>query len=356
MAITLDKDDMQFTGVGSDGKRTATRHMVFGYNSGDDTMDLAESTLLPNVGDLHPQYTAWRVSSIGEPKWTDSPKQFSLDVQYSMGGIPGGNGGLISRSKGKKPWELGPQNYQETTYDIEEPLLELYQYEVGKQKYTANPHPLTNTAGDRVIATTPQTVRRITFQLHYKHKEGKMAAQNNDYSYNSKSETVCNITIPPYAGKLMPFSTSLHTVYKADGVTVDYEYETAEITIDIRMKKTWKREFLNVGTQAILRGFGSQSKGAVYRYHKITKPGQQITTNTLSFGSLEEALAAREVYTKAGGKGSNFPIEELTEPFPLTYDGSFDEEEYKKGGDYLRISGYDREGESWSKFNLPKKI
>jgi hypothetical protein len=355
MAITLDKDDMQFTGVGSDGKRTATRHMVFGYNSGDDTMDLAESTLLPNVGDLHPQYTAWTVSSIGEPKWTDSPKQFSLDVQYSMGGRSGG-GSSASSSKGNKPWELGPQNYQESTYDIEEPLLELYQYKVGEQGYTANPHPLNNTAGDRVIATTPQTVRRITFQLHYKHKEGKMAAQNDDYSYNSKSETVCNITIPPYAGKLMPFSTSLHTVYKADGVTVDYEYETAEITIDIRMKKTWKREFLNVGTQAFFLNFGSQNKGAVYKYHKITSPSQQMTQSTLSFGSLEEALAAREVYTKAGGKGGNFPIEELTEPFPLTYSGTFDEEKYKNGGDYLIVSGYDREGESWSKFNFPKKI
>lgn len=358
MAITLDKDDMQFTGVGSDGKRTATRHMVFGYDSGDDTMDLAESTLLPNVGDLHPQYTAWSVSSIGEPKWTDSPKRFSIDIQYSLGGrFSGGSLGVSGTgSKGKKPWELGPQNYQETTYDIEEPLLQLYQYEVGGKGNTGNPYPLENTAGDRIIATVPRTIRRISFQLHYKHKDGKMAAQNDDYSYNSESVKVCNITIPPYAGKLLPFATSLHTVYKSNGA-VDYEYETAEITIDIRAKDTWKRSFLNVGTQAIwLLSSGGMVKGAAYRYYELTSPNTPPTLAKMCFGPLEEALRAREVYMKAGGKGSNFPMEEITEPFPLEEDGGFDEELFKNGGEYLRVSGYDREGESWSKFNLPKKI
>lgn len=355
MAITLDKDDMQFTGVGSDGKRTATRHMVFGYNSGDDTMDLAESSLLPDVGDLHPQYAAWSVSSIGEPKWTDSPKQFSIDVQYSMGVRAGGGSFGVSGtgSKGKKPWELGPQNYQETTYDIEEPLFTLYDPQTGVTS------ELKNSAGDQIIATTQKTVRRITFQVHYKHKEGKMAAHNDDYSYNSESVTICNITIPPYAGKLMPFATSLHTVYKSDG-SVDYEYETAEITIDIRMKDTWKREFLDVGLQARFSDFvedagAIDAKGAVFRFYNLSKKDDLPSKSNMHYGLIENVVAARKAYIDAGGKGADFPYEELTEPFPLDVAGWIDIDAMTTG-EYRTISGYDREGESWSKFNLPKKI
>lgn len=346
MAITLNKDDTRFTGIDSSGKRTATRSMVFGYASGDDTMDLAESSLLPKVGDVHPSYTAWTVQSVGEPSWSDSPRIFSVNVTYSMGGSSGG--GSVS-SKGKKPWELGPQNFQSSTYEIEEPLLQLWDKD--KSSYI----PLVNTAGDRILATVPKTVQRITFQLHYKHTEGSTKKQNTNYSYNSSSETVCNITIPPYAGKLLPFSTTLHTIYKENG-EVDYQYETAEITIDIRNGDTWLLKYLNVGTQAIWGSGETSFKGAAYRYHELTSSSATPTESNMEIGSLEDALAAKKVYTDAGGKAGNFPIEEITEPFPLDSSGGFDETAYSSGGEYVTVSGYPKQGESWNKFDLPKSI
>ena len=289
MAIQLIKDDIQFTGIGSDGKKSATRLMVLSYGENDNSMDFAESELLPNINDLHPDYPAWHVSGVKNPQWSESPRIITVEVEYSMGGSSSSGGGGGS-SKGKKPWELGVQNFQSSIYDIEEPLLYIYDPQEDQIRR------LENTAGDQIIATTQKTVRRITFQVHYKHKAGKMAAQNDDYSYNKDAVKVCNIEIPPYAGKLMPFGTTLHTVYKSNG-SVDYEYETAEITIDIRMKDTWLREFLNVGTQA---KFTDSTKGAVFRFYDLKNKNDLPSINNMNFGSMAEMITARKKYVDAG--------------------------------------------------------
>lgn len=64
MAITLLKEDTTFEGMGSDGKRTAIRHMVFDYSPAKDSqMDLANSELLPSLHDVHPEYAGWRTGN-----------------------------------------------------------------------------------------------------------------------------------------------------------------------------------------------------------------------------------------------------------------------------------------------------
>lgn len=356
MAVAIIQDDTKFTGIGSDGKRTAKRIMIFSYESGDDTMTLGESALLPSINDLHPTYTAWAVQDIGEPEFFDTPRRFKVEITYVLQTMP--YSGVWFKSRNKKPWELGAQDFQQSTYDIERPLLTIFR-PANMASYTDDAYgaitgtiDLLNTAGDRIIATEQIPVKRLSFKLHYRHTSGSSAPVNDAYSYNSLQIKVCNITIPPYAGKLLPFTTTLNTVYKADGTTVDYQYDTAQITIDILIGDTWKKEFLNVGTQAV---FADGSKGALFRYHLLSGPNDMPSADNVEYGSWEDVVKQRQIYLGAGGKGANFPYEEMTEPFPLDQDGAFDLAAFEDK-EYLKVRGYPKEGEDWSRFNFPQTI
>ena len=212
------------------------------------------------------------------------------------------------------------------------------------------------------------TVRivRLTFTLNYKHKAGVILPAPLDFMFNSKPEKVCNYNIPPYAGKLLPFTTTLHTVYASNGTTVKYEYESADIAVEIMLDDTWINWTLNTGTIALweqtIGGKKVMVPGATYKYREISTYNKETYADDLlkakiKFGSLAQMIAQRQKFIKNGGQGNDFPYEEFTEEMPFKKDGTLYTDALLEPAkhEYLQIGGFLREGQSWAKYNLPDK-
>jgi hypothetical protein len=377
MSFALLKDDIQFDGMDSSGKKTATRIMAFSCSANDGALDLAESPVMPSRGDVHPDYTLWTVDSIEPFEYSDvlslgsySGPGYMARVKYTYGGTDVGAGAL----SGKKPWELGATNFQTGTYEKEVPLKRIFQPKkiaVGKKEDgtiiygTGKWVDYKNSAGFRKLGKDTVTVLRISFTLNYKHQKGVILPAPTDYSFNANAEKICNFVIPPYAGKLMPFSTQIHTVYDNSGKNVKYEYESANITLEIMQEATWIDEMLNTGTiclwEQTINGKKVMVPGAVYKYREISTYNANTFYDDIlkakpKFGSLEMMIAQRHKFVEAKGPTDKFPYEEFTEEVPQKTDGTLYEEALlDPNKDYLTKGGFTRAGVSWKKYNLPEK-
>lgn len=379
MSFALLKDDIRFEGMDSSGKKTATRIMAFSCAAGDGALDLAENPVLPSRGDVHPDYTLWTVDSIEPFEYSDVLSLgsyygpgYMARVKYTYGGTDVGAGAL----SGKKPWELGATNFHKSTYEKEVPLKRIFQpnkiavgtKEDGTIIYgTGKWVDYKNSAGFRKLGKDTVSVLRIGFTLNYKHQKGVILPAPTDFLFNANAEKVCNFVIPPYAGKLMPFTTQLHTVYDNSGKNVKYEYESAEITIEIMQDLTWIDEFLNTGTiclwEQTIDGKKVMVPGAVYKYREISTYNKEtfptdVLKAKIKFGSLEMMIAQRQKFIKSAGaeNASYFPYEEFTEEVPQKTDGTLYEEALlDPNKDYLKKGGFTRKGASWKKYNLPEK-
>lgn len=370
--IQLTKDDTEWEGMDSSGKRTATRYMVFSYDSGDTSMTLAQSALVPSLTDVHPDYTLWTVESIDQPVVNETPKEMYLRVKYVYGGT-----NVSGALSGKKPWELGATNFQTTTYEKEVPKKRIYQPKeitVGwdenglETKGTGKWVDYKNSAGFKKRGKDTVTIMRMSFTLNYKHEKGKIIPAPLDYSFNAAAVKICNYNMPAYAAKLMPFSTTLHTVYSTGGTSVKYEYESADVVIELMLEDTWIDWMLNTGTLVLweqtINGKKKMVPGAVYKYSEIdTYNATTFPTDLLKapikFGSLEQMIAQRQKFIKKAGaaNASFFPYEEFTEEVPMKMDGTLYSEALlePEKHEYPRIGGFSRKGASWSKYNFPEK-
>lgn len=356
MSFSIVKDDIvPGNGLDSSGKQTFIRKMGVAYEEGDTVVDLQESNFFPSVGSVHPTYTQWTLESIATPEVVSDPKEIWYDCTYSRGGNSGGGGS--SDSKNTPPWDLGPQEFQSNTFDIMIPVKRIFKpRDIGGD---GEWHDYTNSAGAPLLREMPVPVKQIAFVMNYKHREGRSPESVEKYTYNSKAEKVCNETIEPYCGKLLPTSSTLHTVYENDGKTIKWQYDSVRYTIQVN-GMTWKISDLNVGTYCVwTNSKGEKYKGPVYKYPNWTSG--DIATASPTFGSMEQLIAMRKKYLAANqnNKTSDFPWDEFTEPVPLNDDGTLDLKSLlNKDGNaqYKRIEGFDMEGESWNKYDLPSKI
>lgn len=357
MAIKLIKDDTEFEGMGSDGKRTATRHMVFSYDQGDTQMDLADSDLLPRVRDMHPEYNYWYVDSIGKPQYFDNPKQYIIDVTYLQGGATAsGLGDYVSKNE-NAPWRRNDYSAQISTYEKEVPLNYWYDKD-------GNPVLICNTAGDRIPFVTTVSIIRISFSQNYKSSEKRIKFDIPDtYILNSNSEEVFGITIPPYCGKMLPFTIEKHIIINKKGKKVCYD--TVNYTIEIAPNREgvmsgWKKELLNVGTRAVFKkSDGSKYVSQIYTYRDIEKYDKKtyfddLAKSKIKYGSLVDLIAARKKFLDSSTEATSsmFPYEEITTPMPLNDEGEIDLEALKSKK-YKKIGGYETIGQSWSRYDLP---
>ena len=376
MALILKYDTTEFNGMNSGGNKTATRTMIFSYDDGDSSMDLAMSPLVPQAGDIHPDYNRFRVESYDAPIRSDAPqKEFMIHVRYGYDTSISG-----SVSADAKPWELGPQNYQESTYEIQVPVKKLWQPKDLTIGYRSDGTPVKgsgkwidcrNTAGSPLVLMDTKTVFRMSFTLNYKHKAGDTTKMHNDYSFNENEEQICNFKIPRYSAKMLPFSTSMHTVYASNGKDVKYEYDSVNVTIEVMMDYSWIQYLLNVGTLALFPDPKDENRkipGAVYKYKNITKFNKKTIDEDYvkaetKFGPVEDVIRARAKFLKSAGEDNEsearnwFPFEEFTEQLPLLMDGTLDEEAIKDpvNNPYTMLAGFTRKGRSWSVYNLPRE-
>ena len=355
--MNIIKDSIDFDGVDSSGRRTATRYLVIDRASDDSTMDLAESNLLPQIGDAHPQYTNYICDSVDKPTWGEGGEpRFFVKVKYRRGGSRGGGGG--SQGGDVPPWELGPQDVTTTAVEVEYQMDRLYSPE--KKKWIW----LKNSAGNRLIKTGRTYIVQLSFIQNYEHKTGRWKEAMVNQSINSEQIKVCNLNIGPYCGKLLPFTPKLHTVYENDGETIKYEYESVQYTIEILTNGdvSWKEKILNVGKYARfpLNGGTLSPASPIFSYQPIVS--DDATANLAvktRYGRIEDVMAAQTAYEKAtNNKGKKIPYAEITEELPLKADGTLyleameDPENYE----YLTIEGFPVVPESWTKYDLPEEV
>lgn len=352
------RDDTNFEGVDSSGKKSATRYLVYSCEKGDSSMVLAESNLIPQIRDAHPEYSGWTVESIGAPKYDSVEPKFLFTVKYTWGGNSSGGGGSSGENASVEPWKLGPQNVKTSVFDKEQVIEELWDTE--NKKWI----PLINSAGCRLILNGSLPVMQLSFTKNYKHTSGKWKEVNTKFSINDRSITVCNVNIGAYCGKLHPFTPELHTVYENDGKTVRWEYESINFVIDILTdeRQTWMQNVLNVGRLARFERNGKLSSPEPIFSYTPWKSADDIANMKTDpeYGGITEVMAAQTAYQKVlpAGKSGKIPYSQVDEELPLNKDGTINIAAMKdpEKNPYGKISGFTVIPESWNKYDLPRSV
>ena len=356
MIRELIKDDTEFEGVESSGRKSATRFLIYSCDKDDSTMLLANSNLIPSKGDAHPEYSGWIVESIGKPKYDSVEPRFLFTVKYYWGGSSGGGSG--SGNADVPPWELGPQNIKTSTYDKEQVIESLWNPE--EREWV----PLVNSAGCRLVLNGSLPVVQLSFTQNYKHSPGKWREANVNISVNDRSIKVCNLNIGAYMGKLHPFTPELHTVYENDGKTIKWQYETVNYVIDILTDKrqTWMYSVLNVGRLARFERNGKLSDPEPIFSYTPWVSADDITNMKTEpkYGGITEVMAAQRAYQKVlpAGKTGKIPYSQVDEELPLNPDGTIylDAMKDPKQNPYGKINGFTVIPDSWNKYDLPRSV
>lgn len=353
--IQIIEDDIEFDGIDSSRRKTATRLLVYSREAGDSTMDLAESNLLPRIGDVHPKYTRFTVDSVEKPIVSEGKPTFCVKVKYKHGGDSGGgsgggengdDGGEVDDT-GKvevKPWNLGPQNVQLTSFEYESPAEYLYDHNNKK-------HDLKNTAGQRILLSAPFCGTKISFTKNYKHMGNTWRFVNHVYQLNDKSLTVCNVKIARYHGKLYPIYPQLHTVYENDGQTIKWEYESINFNIDVKYDHDWRTSVLNVGKLAKFNGVLEP----IFVYTPWMSEDPYVNAKTLpKYGSIADVQKAQAEYERIV-KGGKIPWSQFDEELPLDESGGIDMQAIQDQV-YRNLTGFLYEVNDWSEYSLPGSI
>ena len=348
------KDDTVWNGMDSSGVMTATRyiHVAAGNMS---QLDLAESTLMPQNGDAHPTNPMWTVDSIGEIQHSDIPNEYRIAIRYKR--VSGGTNISISGgTKEVKPWDTGIFNHHSSWGQVEVPLLQLY--DAQQKKYI----DLKTSAGQIIPATKPMPYRIETFQFNC-NTEKYHKKMPRPGLLNCNTETLFGKKIPPYSGKIMRMESEDHVVYKNDGKTVKWKYETISWEVHWFGPEaegmTWVMDFLNVGNMFIKTVNGNPVRKRIYQYTPWTSTDASVNAQIQPvFGSIDDVIAARNAYQKvlkdAGEDYSKeIPWEEASD-IPLTSTGAIDTAAIAGTKAYDKISGYESKGESWSPY-LPSE-
>ena len=343
--IELTRDDITSASGGSkDSGKSFVRTIFFKHDNTDTMVDCINSAYMPQYRQVHPTYTAFKVTDISEVQ-TLSDDTWYIDVTYTNS-IETGE----PVAPDTAPWKLPPQDVKISTFDKEIAMKRYWSTTENKWK------PLCNSAGIPIQATKTVTVGCLSFTMNEK-KKGSAPYMNAGYLYNANTETVCGIKIPPLCGKLLPYSATLQTVTDPGTGKIKYEYYSLDITIHFILptgdegNESWQFSLLDVGT--LVRD-EQGNLGAIYKFREAAGKND-IATAHVKYGTIDELMAQRAKWDKSDM--ANFPYEEITEPMPLrggklyldainSTDGSIQ---------YDTIDGIDSRPASWNSFDLPKK-
>lgn len=338
--IQLIRDDITRANGGSKSSgRTFVRTLFYEHNDEATKLDLIISNRIPKWGVCHEVYTWFYVTEVGDVL-DFSDNEWYVEITYS----DKTNGTGAGYSPGTKPWDLPPLEVTISPFDHEVAMDEYW------DQNTRSWRPFVNSAGTRLIGTKMANYVQMTFTMNK-----KKATHNSATIINSSAETVCGIDIPAFSGKLLPFTSTIHTVTDASTGKVEYQYVSQTVTIHISGDPNgFAFSVLDVGTLSRnTRG----ELGAHYRYRVMNNGNDSPQTSPSRIGTIEDVVAQRKIYVSNGGKINDFPFEEYTEPLPLA-NGVLDLNAIAAGQNavYNKITGYQSRPQSWGKFNLPRKI
>lgn len=355
MAITIQRSGIKYGsgGMTGNGVKTLVREIIYSAEENDTEADLLLSPYYPQKGEALPDYPAFTLDSVSAAEWADVPRSCRIEATYKSV-----EAGTAIGSKGKKPWEIGPQNISQTAFGVVVPLTQVY-------NRAGELVPFVNYAGLPFKGTTEITGVQLEFTQTFEYK-GRFHARNKKLEYNADAVVLFGETIPPYCGKLMPTTSELHSVYGDDG-KLQYEYETLRYCVQIfwgqKLKDAdgqeqyagWFQRVLQVST---LFKDQSGNLSAIWKYIPFTSadPVQQARTEP-EFGTISNVIVANNKFHKLTGDAtSNIPFEEFTEPMPLRPDGNLsllsiaDPVNYP----YHEFEYIESLGTNWQAYDLPK--
>ena len=356
MAITIQKSGIKYGSGSMTGKgvKTLVREIIFNAGEDDTEADLLLSPYYPKRGEALPGYPAFTLDSVSAASWADEPRCCRIEATYRT--VEAGSAAM--QSKGKKPWEIGPQNIRQSEFAVTVPLTQVY-------TRSGELVPFVNYAGLPFQGETEISGVQIEFSQTFEYK-GKSHKRNRKVEYNAEAIKLFGESIPPYCGKLMPTTSEIHSVYSDTG-TLEYEYETLNYCVQIfwgqEVKGTdgnnvysgWFQRVLQTSTLSRFEG----ELSANWKYVPFTSadPVEQATTKP-QFGSISDVIRANNEYHRiTGDKTSNIPFEEFTEPLPLRKDGALsllsieDPQQYPYDElEYIATLGTD-----WKAYDLPRQ-
>ncbi|MCQ2377762.1 MAG: hypothetical protein MJ016_00940 [Victivallaceae bacterium] len=338
--------------VSSATANRATNIVVEQYYEADDLMELVTSKKLPMEGARLRGNSAYFLTSrevevVGNGNTSKVRGiQARVTLTYTLSTD-------VIRMYSKDPWDIGAQNVNIQFSSITVPLTTGFTVS-GKEI------PIVNTAKCPIAAETSEYIK----ELHFTYCQRAIPGNNRGFpkiaeepSRNASTYQIAGTTIPAKCGKILPQTARYIAEYNEDE-TIFREYWEIDTTILIRKRKYgWSLDLLNIGTSA----FTDDSDGkvvAIWRYFPWTKDAK---TKEPKFGSYQTASNARETYAASCGEvGSDeyakafneFPMEEVTEPFPLDKAGKIDTGAMETGN-YLTLEVCDCDTMSWNQFSMP---
>jgi hypothetical protein len=326
--MALEISNIEDTGMSMDSSGwTRTRKKIVSASTWE---ELYRGNAFPAHGSRHPENPAFRLESANMTQIGNSDRKIQVlwEGTYHASTI----------AEAKDPWELDAQDVS-IAYSTETAPM-LYGYNA-----KGNPVTLKNSAGCMISAETSHTITDLTFRYCVKAKKRYEIPGHIEPLINKNSETVADVKIRPYCGLLMPYSTNLIVEYDDENPNKEVRrYWELQVTIRIN-PKTWKREYLDVGTMAL---FGGGIPEPIYQYQPDPDGFKPI------YGSIHQHRKAKERYKK-DYPDKEMSWTEITEPLPLRNGEIFQEALGSYQNRYNKISLFEYDPVSWSSLDLPKR-
>lgn len=354
MAVTLEYARDVSLSIGSDGMTIVREKLISARN----IHDIIERGMVPQYGSRHPEDSRFRLTDgnfeqIGN---ADGTKQWLFTGTYSSRQSSSGD----DSGDDKAPWDLAAHDYSEDPFPIKVPVNFLRNKQ-GKKV------PFLNSANCQMQAERDVHGVEYRFIFCIKYKKTAPPRLPADPLVNSQVVEVAGNLFPAYSALLFPPQRRL-VVDRDDLGNILRSYWE----ISCRIQKHpfpggWFDSYPDVGTMA-LDTFGNPAP--IYRYSPWTskQADKKLATKPV-FGSIQEVVAAKNIYSKLPNPDNTepteeekwqawqeLPYEEYAEPLPLNNGHVYTEAmQDPVANPYKQIYGTLFGVGKFQQYNLPEK-